>query len=314
MPTSLPSEDTAIAIARRVLAWSDTRAQRFTTGTAFFVYEVAHGANLAVVRIGRPEQASALAEGRALQDRLRPLGVPLPDILAHGVQDGLPYLVMSRLAGTDLGHVIDDLGPASLRSIAEGVADAQLATAGSARGHGFGYASTADRAPHPLWTDVVRAHIDRSRQRILANGLFPPGVVAAAERLLATHADALAGMAPIPFLHDTTTKNVIVSPAGHLSGIVDVDDLCYGDPRYPAALTTAAMLAWGGPQDYVTAWLARAGLARDGVFDFYVATFLLDFMSEHGTRFNGNEASSDPAKRARLLSLYAEAIVHAESS
>lgn len=89
MPTSPPSEDTAIAIARRVLAWSDTRAQRFTTGMAFFVYEVTHGADLAVVRIGRPEQASALAEGRALQDRLRPLGVPLPDILAHGVQDGV---------------------------------------------------------------------------------------------------------------------------------------------------------------------------------------------------------------------------------
>jgi hypothetical protein len=46
-------------------------------------------------------------------------------------------------------------------------------------------------------------------------------------------------IAPTPFLHDTTTKNVIVTSEGHFSGIVDVDDLCLGDPRYPAALTQA---------------------------------------------------------------------------
>ncbi|WP_332687752.1 phosphotransferase family protein [Devosia sp.] len=311
MPTSLPSERHAIAIAREVLNWPDATARRFTTGMAFFVYEVAHGDELAVVRLGRPEQAKALADGRELMERLRPLAVPLPEILAHGMADGLPYVVMSRLPGADLGDVIHDLAPSSLRNVAEAVADAQLATARSSRGDGFGYAPTPALAPHATWTGVVRAHIERSRQRIVANGLFPPSTVAKAERLLAGHAAALARVEPIPFLHDTTTKNVIVSPTGQLSGIVDIDDLCYGDPRYPAALTTAAMLAWGGPQDYVTAWLARAGLARDGVFDFYVATFLLDFMSEHGTRFNGNETSSDPAERARLSAVYAGAVARA---
>lgn len=313
MPT-LPTELSAIAIARRVLGWPDARAHRFTTGMAFFVYEVAHGDALAVVRLGRPEQAPALTDGRELIERLRPLGVPLPAILAHGVEGDLPYMVISRLPGTDLGHVMRALSPNQLSGIAEAVAEAQLATARSARGSGFGYAPTPGRTPHRSWTDVVRAHIDRSSRRIAANGLFPPTVVGDAERLLDIHADALASMEPVPFLHDTTTKNVIVAPSGQLSGIVDVDDLCYGDQRYPAALTSAAMFAWGGPQDYVSAWLSRAGLARDGVFAFYVATFLLDFMSEHGTRFNGNEAASDPAERARLYVRYGEALARAGST
>ena len=53
----------------------------------------------------------------------------------------------------------------------------------------------------------------------------------------------LDALPPTPFLHDTTTKNVIVTPAGSFSGIVDVDDLCFGDPRYAVALTSAALLA-----------------------------------------------------------------------
>lgn len=117
----------------------------------------------------------------------------------------------------------------------------------------------------------------------------------------------------MPFLHDTTTKNVIVSPEGYLTGIVDVDDLCYGDPRYPAALTAAALLNSGGPTDYVSAWLAHAGQARDGLFEFYVATFLLDFMSEHGTRFNGNEVASLAQDRERLARLFQDAVSRADA-
>ena len=51
---------------------------------------------------------------------------------------------------------------------------------------------------------------------------------------------------PIPFLHDTTTKNVIVTPEGAFSGIVDVDDLCFGDPRYVVALTLPSLTAAAG--------------------------------------------------------------------
>ncbi len=116
-----------------------------------------------------------------------------------------------------------------------------------------------------------------------------------------------------PFLHDTTTKNVIVSPEGYLSGIVDVDDLCYGDPRYPAALTAAALLNSGRPIDYVSAWLASAGQAWDGLFEFYIATFLLDFMSEHGMSFNGNEVASVAHDRETLGRLFREAVSRAEA-
>lgn len=313
MSTDLPSEQTACQIAEREFGWVAATARRFTTGMAFFVYEVTSGAHQAVVRIGLSEQARVLREGLRLSEQLKPLGVPLPEILGHGEQAGFPYVSMRRLPGTDLGHVLHVLSTEQLGQIARAVADAQMATARLGRGIGFGYSSTAAEAPHGRWTDLVRAHIERSRRRIAANGLFPTTVLDHVDRMMARFAPRLDMIEPMPFLHDTTTKNVIVSPEGYLAGIVDVDDLCYGDVRYPAALTAAALLNSGGPTDYVKAWLAHARQARDGLFEFYVATFLLDFMSEHGMRFNGNEVASLEQDRERLTRLFQEAVSRADA-
>ena len=109
-----------------------------------------------------------------------------------------------------------------------------------------------------------------------------------------------------PFLHDTTTKNVIIAPDGKFSGIVDVDDLCFGDARYPAALTLAALIAHGGPVDYVSAWMREAQHKNDRIFQLYVAVFLLDLMAEHGHDFNGNQRPSTPRARAALQHAFEE--------
>jgi hypothetical protein len=59
-----------------------------------------------------------------------------------------------------------------------------------------------------------------------------------------------------------------VTPEGTFSGIVDLDDLCFGDPRYVVALTLASLLAAGGPPDYVDAWMKIADLRDDGCSGF----------------------------------------------
>ena len=305
MPETLPDDRLAGNLVTELFGWRPTSIHRFTTGLAFFVYDVLGDGENVVVRLGRPSQAAALENAVALARLLRPRGVPLPAMLATGVAQGLPYMILERLPGADLGQVMHALSPASLEGIAQAVADAQRATMRLGAGTRFGYAASADAAPHASWTDVVAGHLARSERRIMANGLFPTAVIAEAQALFARHAEALGRIPATPFLHDTTTKNVIVAPSGTFSGIVDVDDLCFGDPRYVAALTKVAMLVHGGPVDYVAAWMARAGWAEDALFQFYVTMFLLDFMSEHGTSFNGNEAPSDAEGRAKLLRLFA---------
>src|SRR5262249_53237029 len=112
------------------------------------------------------------------------------------------------------------------------------------------------------------------------------------------------------FLHDTTTKNVIVH-GGRLSGIVDVDDFCFGDPLLAPALTLMALLNTRGPVDYVDAWLAAAQAPADWRLALYTAVFCVDFMAEHGHRFNGNPAAARPDECAHLEAILARLLEEA---
>ncbi len=303
-----PDERLAGAIVARELGWRAEEVRRFNTGLDFFVFDVAGTARNVVVRIGRPEQAGVLEKGVSLRRRLASLGVPLPATLAAGNAEGFPFIIQTRFPGTDLGNVMNGLGSTSLTRIAEAVVAAQAAAAQFGRASRYGYAATGESPTHASWADVVEAHIARSERRLFGTGLFPDRVFASARTMLSRHAEALRRTPATPFLHDTTTKNVIVTGSGEFSGIVDVDDLCFGDPRYAPALTQVAMLVHAGPRAYVDIWMERAGHRRDAVFWFYVSVFLLDFMSEHGATFNGNEATSRPEDRDRLVALFDESV------
>ena len=117
MSSQLPTEAVAAAIAEERLGWEGARVRRFTTGSSFYVYELVHEHSDAVIRIGKPEQREALIEGLKLNATLRPIGVPLPAILVDGTQAVLPYFIMQRLAGTDLGDVIAGLYEDALRTL-----------------------------------------------------------------------------------------------------------------------------------------------------------------------------------------------------
>jgi fructosamine-3-kinase len=241
---------------------------------------------------------------------LRPRGVPLPRIIADGVNHRFSHLVLERLPGVDLGAAIRGLSDSSLEIIARQVAQAQTITARAASGRRYGYGVTPEDAPHDRWSAVLQDNLARSRKRIAAAKLFSEDPVNAVGQLVSFARHELDALPPIPFLHDTTTKNVIVTPAESLSGIVDVDDLCFGDPRYVIALTSASLLVSGGPTRYIDAWLNAAGYERDRLFDLYVVLFLVDFMSEHGQTFNENPLASAAEDRSRLLAVFADRLQH----
>ena len=95
-------------------------AERFPTGSGHFVFDVRpHGGGTpVVVRMGRSEQRQEMGDGLHLMQRLAELGVPLPSVLASGAGEALPWVVLQRLAGTDLGDVIGQLHDGQLQAIA----------------------------------------------------------------------------------------------------------------------------------------------------------------------------------------------------
>jgi aminoglycoside phosphotransferase len=296
-----PTAELAAAIAVQVAGRAPKSVARFATGARHYVYEVRFAdREPVVVRMGSMTAHAEMAGAVYLSNLLRPRGAPLPAILADDVQSRFPWMVLERLPGVDLGAVIESFADAKLEQIAERVARAQSITSETGSCGHYGYAVRPEDAPHSAWSHVLSAHLERSRRRIASAGLFAVTSADIVQSKLDIMRDEIDSIPPTPFLHDTTTRNVIVTADGAFSGIVDVDDLCFGDPRYPAALTLAALTAQDGPVQYVSAWLRRAGLEDDRLFRMYVTLFLLDLMSEHGQVFNGNERPSSPEARAAL--------------
>lgn len=296
-----PTPDLATAIAARVTERAPNAVARFTTGARHYVYEATFADRQPiVVRIGSASAHAEMAGAVHLSNLLRRRGAPLPAILAQDIQSALPWIALERLPGVDLGAVMGRLTDAQLDRIAANVARAQTIASQTGSAGRYGYAIRPEDAPHSAWSQALDAHLARSRRRIASARLFDVASADIAQRELDAMRDEIDSIPPTPFLHDTTTRNVIVTEEGAFSGIVDVDDLCFGDPRYPAALTLAVLTAQGGPVQYVSAWLRHAGLSDDRLFRMYVLIFLLDLMSEHGQVFNGNQRPSSPEDRAAL--------------
>ena len=309
----LPDETLAERIARDVTGQQPDGVRRFATGMHHFVYEaVFRERPPIVVRIAIPDNRADMVGAARLARRLRPRGVPLPQTLAEGLDAPCPYLVLERLAGEDLGRVVSALGRDALDRVAAGVVAAQTVVAREPHADRYGYAVESSAAPHRAWSRVLDDNMVRARGRMAAAGLFGMAPVDRVCALITAHRHALDALPATPFLHDATTKNVIVSGAGDLSGIVDVDDLCFGDPRYAAALTAASLAAAGHAPTYVTSLLAHGGWRDDRLFRLYVVSFLVDFMGEHGQVFNGNAAVSTSEDRARLSAVFVRAMSELE--
>jgi aminoglycoside phosphotransferase len=307
MPITEPNHLVARDLAAVALGLPPAEVHRFGTGATHYVFEVMFKDRApVVVRIAAENGRPAMAGAYELSRLLRPKGIPLPKIIVERLDHQIPHLILERLPGSDLGHVIQGLSDASLEVIAASVARAQTITSSAVTGMRYGYGVKPTDAPHERWSQVLQDNLARSRRRIVTAGLFDQTPVDAVAGRVAAARSELDALPPIPFLHDTTTKNVIVTPEGTFSGIVDVDDLCFGDPRYVAALTLASLTASAGPTHYVDAWMSLAGYRYDRIFRLYVALFIIDFMSEHGQAFNGNAVTSTPEIRNRLLGVFAE--------
>src|SRR6266436_1260656 len=221
MTTTEPNNAVAGNLVATALGCLPTEVRRFGTGSHHYVFEATFkDRDPVVVRIAAEHSRSAMAGAYELSRLLRPKGVPLPKIIVEQLNHQLPHLIFERLPGTDLGEVIRELSDSSLETIAAQVARAQRITGKIATDRRYGYGVKPADAPHPRWSQVLQDNLARSRRRITAAKLFDQTPVDAVAKMVAAACNELDALLPIPFLHDTTTKNVIVTRGGAFSGIV----------------------------------------------------------------------------------------------
>lgn len=173
---------------------------------------------------------------------------------------------------------------------------------GNALGFGRSY-EQANAAGKRSWAEVVAADITRSEERIRRIDRIEPRYVERVRAVLTDYETYLQSVRPVPFLDDTTTKNVIVNQ-GTLSGIVDTDEVCFGDPLFTLGLTNMALRSLGVDTDYVGYWLDAIGASRQqrAIVAVYSLVFCLGFMSELGQVFSQHvEYSEIRAQSLRVI-------------
>jgi aminoglycoside phosphotransferase (APT) family kinase protein len=269
-----------------------------------FDVELVGGTSI-VARVAAHENVALLRSAEEWSAMLRPLGVPLPEILGSYLDTRdpqLPALVLERWPGDDLGTVCSMLTTAELRGVARKVIAIQSLVAQLVPGQGFGYVgSPAGPWPHATWRDAIEALVQRS-----VGWFGDRDHVELLDRVrarLARHADYLSRVVPTPYLDDVTTKNVIIG-GGVVTGIVDVDWLGYGDPLMTPALAKVSLIGSGQPTEYADIWCDELDLTEEqmDVFDAYTALFCFMLLSESGRRFNQDDPQpSNASSEGRLL-------------
>lgn len=296
-----PDSNKAKQIATTVFDEEVDTCVRFNTGRRHWVYDVVlqSGRNV-VIRLSDPDNRAELAGGLFWAQHLERVGVPIAVVLAHDIAGPQPFVALERLAGTDLGNCFDELGDAQLLRICAAVADLQRRTRRLPQAEGFGYALNYRSTLRPTWRSVLDASIDRSDGWIRAAGVVDPTWVKRVRKKLDNTASQLSDVTPTAFLHDATTKNVIISN-GAVSGIVDIDEMAFGDPLWATALTKVSLLSAKRSTVYADEQAKLLSSSGQDRLSVYTALHCLGFLAELGQLFNQTKpAPVDPQHQAHL--------------
>lgn len=249
VPTTLSHEDLKPILAEALAAAPETiRFEATATGKFNYTWFVGVPGQEReyVIRVAPPPDRSRMLFYEHLMMRQEPAlhakirtatSCPVPEILAHRWEDpslgGRDWVLMERLPGAPISWIAEStmevLG-ARLREVHDRV----LASASR-----YGYLgehrpmepqSTWQAAFHDMW----RRLLDDLRNW---NGL-PSAEIAHYRNLLDRHLDHFDHFRePAPLLHmDVWAENILTDSEGRLTGLIDWDRACWGDPEIEFAI------------------------------------------------------------------------------
>lgn len=284
--TIVPDEKIAVDIVTAMTGERVSAVERMTTGNQNYVYAVTTENDSYVIRLTTPEFKKRFIAALHWQNKLLPLGVPLAKFIGHDLENRyapFPSLLMKRLQGTDIGKTLDTLTREQTKALALEMAVIHQATRVLPEGAGFGYAASYEMPPpHPSWYALLMKDLHVAINRIRQSDISDQTVIAKTLIIAEKLQPHLLTIRPQAFMPDTTVKNVMVQE-GRLTGIVDVDDLCFGDPLFVLSLTYAGSEIDGHNTLYADCWAECLNLDVQALIrlEFYRLLHTVWFMGEN---------------------------------
>ena len=291
-------KNVALNILHDELKLEPLEVSRFTIGYCHNVYYVETKAEKYVLRITGEESKHFYLGSIKWLSELSLLEIPVPKILEHGQHKDVYYVLMTYILGKDLGeiyHTLDDLQKCTIVKSLVGI-QKKISTLPPNKEYGYGYNS------FNTWIEFLESLIERSRKRITKNNVFDTVVCDNVFAAIDVQKDYLMNVEPLAFLDDITTKNVLVQ-SGKLVGIVDVDEICYGDSLLTVGLTNMSLLAMKSDTKYIDFWLdeLQATSSQRKAVMLYTLLYCIDFMGEQGMTFDNDNTVVVSSEKVMLL-------------
>ena len=261
--SAAPDIKTAKAVAAAMLKEEVQDAQRLVTGRKNFVVAITTATNRFVIRMTTKERKNTYEAAIYWQNKLLPLGVPLSKFIAidlDGKYSPYPAVIMHQAPGDDLCNVYKDLSVVTKQKLAQQMVNIHKKTEVLPLGSQYGFATSYEQGDkYKSWYKFLLARIDLCQESLYKTTVFPPDIIS---KILAVannlQADLLAVTAK-PFMWDTSERNVMIDH-DKISAIIDVDNMCFGDPLFVLGLTYAALESFGFDTVYPDAWATLLNL------------------------------------------------------
>lgn len=221
--------------------------------------------------------------------------IPIPKVIKYGQYEEYQYLILSYLPGEDIGNIYKDLRDSEKRQIAKEVVAIQNKVS-----------AIKIQAPEDWnWNSFADEMLGRAQELISKNRFFDISKVEEVRNIQKELQQYISSVKPIPYLDDISTKNLLIEN-GHVSGVIDIDWMGFGDNITFVAMTKVALLNMNLDTKYIDYLLEEMHLNNEQsrAFIFYCLLFCVDFMGERGTQYLDKVVPVNQEIIDRLNSIY----------
>lgn len=308
---SLPNEIIASSVVHSMTGEKSQSIMRIETGDQNFVYAVKTDAAEYVIRMTTVSYKSKFLSAIKWQKLFLPIGVPVAEFIQSdldGKYSPYPALLMPRLPGDDLINVYPNLSDTEKKNLANEMVKIQALCSKLPENAGFGVADSYDYTPEDkTWFSFILNRLHLYKKIITKNGVFNHDLVTPVIQLSKKLEDNFSIIRPTPFLWDASERNVLVRD-GKITGIVDIDDICFGDPLLVIALTSTCFELEGYDTHYTDYWADALHLdkAAQDRLNFYKLFYAVAFMRKHGIQTANDKMAMYDIER--LINIYRRSI------
>ncbi|GJM42550.1 MAG: hypothetical protein DHS20C20_28320 [Ardenticatenaceae bacterium] len=165
-----PTPQMAQRIVANTLGCVCRYAERLPTGLSHYVYKVGTTDNRELaVRIAIPKRRHVLQGGVYWSKKMRPRGVPLPELIAYDTDARNPFMIIEWLPGKDLGDCYQHLSARDKEALAAKIFDIQSLVHKLPKPEGFGYAVSYEDprlAKNLSWLAFINEQLEEARSSI----------------------------------------------------------------------------------------------------------------------------------------------------